>query len=84
MDDAWALSATQQVMKKAVHTARMLQGTEGLMPRAFMQRTGHGNMRIHYLQHVPFEGPAAVGGGRNPAAHLLTATRFSRTAGSRK
>ncbi|MGV8078633.1 MAG: flavodoxin family protein [Syntrophales bacterium] len=25
MDDAWALSATQQVMKKAVHTARMLK-----------------------------------------------------------
>jgi len=26
MDDAWALSATEQVMKKAVQTARMLKG----------------------------------------------------------
>jgi hypothetical protein len=29
MEDAWALSATEQTMKKAVATARMLKGRQG-------------------------------------------------------
>jgi GMP synthase (glutamine-hydrolysing) len=33
-------------------------------------------MKIHCLQHVPFEGPAAVGRWAESRGHLLTATRF--------
>ncbi|MBZ4191429.1 type 1 glutamine amidotransferase [Niabella beijingensis] len=33
-------------------------------------------MRIHYLQHVPFEGPAFIASWLNENGHLISATRF--------
>jgi len=33
-------------------------------------------MRIHYLQHVPFEGPAAIAKWAEAAGHTLTGTRL--------
>lgn len=33
-------------------------------------------MRIHYLQHVPFEGPGCIEGWAKTAGHRIAATRF--------
>jgi len=35
-------------------------------------------MRIHCLQHVPFEGPAAIGDWAHERGHKLTITRLDR------
>lgn len=35
-------------------------------------------MRMHYLQHVPFEGPAAIANWARNQGHALTGTRLDR------
>lgn len=43
-------------------------------------KTEQEKMRIHYLQHVPFEGPASIEHWATARGHAATATKFYRSA----